>query len=96
MKLANKPIETRTLWHKSTKLEQGTIRCWVEIIPKPELVLAKRWSITLRPPAEFEARLIVWGTDDVADYDFEGVSDLYVRAWVNECEPKETDTHFRC
>ena len=96
MKLVNKPIETRTLFHKSTKLEQGTIRCWIEVIPKKELVLSPIWKIDPRPPAEFEARLIIWGTDDVADADYEGTSDLYVRAWVNENEPKETDTHYRC
>jgi hypothetical protein len=33
-RIPNKPIETRTLFHKSTSLEQGTIRTWVEIIPK--------------------------------------------------------------
>lgn len=26
----------------------------------------------------------------------EGTSDIFVRAWVNGCEPKETDTHYRC
>ena len=95
-RIPNKPIETRTLWHKSTKLEQGTVRCWVDIIPKKEMFNFKKWDISPRPPAEFEARLIIWGTDDVANADIEGTSDIFIRAWVNEEEPKETDTHYRC
>ena len=95
-KLTDKPIETRTLYHKSTKLEQGTIRMWMEIISKKELVDKPIWDISPRPPAEFEARLIIWKTEDVKTYDVEGTSDLYVRAWVNTSEPKETDCHYRC
>ena len=95
-RLTEKPIETRTLFHKSTKLEQGTIRCWVDIVPKKQMQKYKIWSVNPRPPAEFEARLIIWHTDDVACEDYEGTSDIYIKAWVNNMEPKETDTHFRC
>ena len=56
----------------------------------------KKWDIACRPPAEFEARLIIWETEDVACYDVEDTSDIYVRAWVNGAEPMETDTHYRC
>lgn len=59
-RLPEKPIETRTLFHKSTKLEQGTVRCWVDVIPKKQIMHKPIWSIAQRPPAEFEARLIVW------------------------------------
>jgi len=51
---------------------------WVEIhfntIVPPVL------DISPRPPAIFEARLIVWRCEDVENMDFEGVSDLYIRA----------------
>lgn len=95
-KLTDKPIETRTLFHKSTKLEQGTIRMWMEILPKKEATVTPTWDISPRPPAEFQARLIVWKTEDVSNLDIEGTSDIYIRAWVNTAEPKETDTHYRC
>ena len=61
---------------------------WVEIYPKScntrEFVL---WDIKPRPPSEFEARLIVWKTEDVEIADVEGTTDIYIRAWVNDCEP---------
>jgi hypothetical protein len=28
--------------------------------------------------------------------DVEGTSDVYIKAWINENEKKETDTHWRC
>jgi Ca2+-dependent lipid-binding protein len=86
-KLVDKPIETRTLYHKSTKVEQGTIRLWVDVIPKVDKSTSKPWSITPRPPSKFEARLIVWQTEDVTTFDVEGTSDIYIRAWVNTEEP---------
>lgn len=38
----------------------------------------------------------MWRSEDVEDADIEGVSDLYVRAWVNQDKAMETDTHYRC
>jgi hypothetical protein len=91
-----KPIETRPLFIKTTKVPQGGVRLWLEIVPvsdRAELVLR---DISPRPPAEYEARLIVWGTEGVANYDDYGTSYIYIRAWINDCKPKETDTHYRC
>ena len=95
-KIPEPPVETRPLFLKTSKIPQGAIRLWLEVMPAPERGSRPDWDITPRPPAEFEARLIVWGTEDVENMDVEGTSDLYVRAWVNQCEPKETDTHYRC
>jgi Ca2+-dependent lipid-binding protein len=35
-KLKEKPIEARSLTHKSTKVNQGTIYVWVDILPKKQ------------------------------------------------------------
>ena len=94
--LKEKPIETRPLFIKTTKVPQGGVRMWLEMVPISERSALKVRDITQRPPAEYEARLIIWGTEGVANYDDEGTSDIYIRAWVNDCKPKETDTHFRC
>ena len=88
-KLAKK-LRSRT----KCKLSQGSILLWLEIhqpssLPPP-------LDISEKPPAEFQARLIIWQTSGVADADVEGTSDLYVRAFVNDNKPKETDTHYRC
>lgn len=93
-RILEKPIETRTLYHKSTKIPQGSIMMWLEI-HTPSL-LPYPLDITEKPPSDYEARLIIWQTDDVDSYDTEDTSDLYVRAFVNDSKPKETDTHYRC
>lgn len=93
-KLENKPIETRTLYIKSSRVPQGYVRMWLEIHSsknRPDPI-----DITPKPPVEFEARLIAWKSEKVPTVAIEGVSDLYMRAWVNQEPPKETDTHYRC
>jgi hypothetical protein len=87
IKLKEKPVETRTLYHKSTKVPQGVLRMWVDIIPKAmkmDKSLNKKWDISPRPPVEVEARLIIWETDDVEAVDYEGTTDMYIRAWIND------------
>ena len=93
-RIIEKPIERRQLMHKSTKLSQGSILLWLEMHPLN--AVPEPLDISEKPPAEFEARLIIWQTSGVADHDVEGTSDLYIRAFVNENKPKETDTHYRC
>lgn len=34
--LSDKPIEFRRLYHKSSTLPQGVLKCWVEITPQNE------------------------------------------------------------
>lgn len=93
-KLENKPIETRPLYMKSSRQPQGYVRMWLEIHPSKDRPPAI--DITPKPPLEFEARLIVWQSEKVPTTALEGVSDLYLRAWINKEVPKETDTHYRC
>jgi hypothetical protein len=38
----------------------------------------------------------VWDTLDVKDMDIEGVSDVFIKAYLDDKDKKETDTHFRC
>ena len=93
-KLESKPIETRKLYIKSSRVPQGSVRMWIEIHPsknRPDPI-----DITPKPPLEYEARLIVWKSEKVPSLAIEGVSDLYLRAWVSNQPAKETDTHYRC
>jgi hypothetical protein len=96
LSLKEKPIETRPLYSKVTKVPQGGVRLWVEITPLPLRTQLKVKDVSVRPPAEFECRIVVWGTEGVANFDDEGTSDIFIRSWINEAEPKETDTHYRC
>jgi C2 domain/Ferlin C-terminus len=93
-KYSEKPIETRPLYMKSSRQPQGYIRMWLEIHPSKER--PPPIDITPKPPLVFEARLIIWKSERVPTSAIEGLSDLYVRAWVNKETPKETDTHYRC
>ena len=61
MALKDKPVETRALYHPSTKMAQGYIKCWVEINKvvgvDPEAV--KTWDISPKPPVPMEVRICV-------------------------------------
>ena len=56
----------------------------------------KEWDIAPRPVKEYEVRLVVWDTKDLAAADAEGTSDAYFRCFFDAKDSKETDTHYRC
>jgi Ca2+-dependent lipid-binding protein len=96
--IMNKPIEFRNLYHPSSRMSQGTVRCWVEIHPlsasQEDIVT---YDITPKPLEEFEVRVCIFNTKDVPSMDVEGVSDVFCRAFFDSKEDaKETDTHYRC
>jgi Ca2+-dependent lipid-binding protein len=35
-------------------------------------------------------------TQDIPSMDFEGTSDIYIKAYINHKEQFQTDTHYRC
>lgn len=96
--IKEKPVEYRQLYHPSTKVSQGVVKLWLEIHPismRKETV--KVWNTTPRPAQEFEARVVIWDTDDITLYDWEGTSDIYIRSFFdNSKDSRETDTHWRC
>jgi hypothetical protein len=91
-----KPIEQRVLTLPSTPAFRGSLQCWVDIMT-PEVAAAfPPDNITLPAKQIFEVRLVIWKAKDVPAMDsFENMSDLYVRAWPEGCDPQETDTHWR-
>lgn len=94
--IKNKPIEYRQLYHKSTKVSQGIVKCWIEIIPSETSEGVNLWNIAPRPPSKFEVRLVVWETKEVKMKDWEGTSDIYCRAFFDSIKKcKRTDTHYR-
>ena len=56
----------------------------------------KEWDIAPEPVKEYQIRLSVMDTKDVPCEDFEGVSDVFIRSYVDDEDKKDTDTHFRC
>jgi hypothetical protein len=41
-------------------------------------------------------RLVVYDAVDVVPADIEGTSDTFVKAFMDNNDKKETDTHYRC
>jgi len=54
---------------------------WLELHPSSRI--PEPLNIKPKPPAKFQVRVIVWRCKNVANQAWEGVSDLYVRAVVN-------------
>lgn len=48
------------------------------------------------PQKDFELRVVVWDTKDIPATDIEGTSDLFIKAFMDDNDKKETDTHYRC
>jgi Ca2+-dependent lipid-binding protein len=40
--------------------------------------------------------VVIWDTKDVINADIEGTSDVFIRAFFDPKNAKETDTHYRC
>ena len=95
--IEEKPIEERQIYHESTSLSQGVISCWLEIEPSnKQNKTQKVWDISPEPVKEYQIRLSVMDTVNVPCEDFEGVSDVFIRSYVDDDDKKDTDTHFRC
>jgi len=95
--LANKPVEYRNLHHPSTTISQGVLKTWLTIHPlKSKEAESEAMDISAEPVEEFEMRLIIWKTQDIECMDFEGTSDIFVRAFIDPEDDHFTDTHWRC
>lgn len=96
--LADKPVEFRQIYHPSSAVSQGVFKCWVEINPAKVAPGDEEpiWDISAKPYEEFEVRLVVWDTKEIKMMDEEGTSDVFIRAFFDSNNAKETDCHYRC
>lgn len=76
---------------------------WVEIDRKDSKAAAlPQRDISPAPAEEFEVRLVIWKTKDIEMMDWEGTSDVFIRAFFDSDgkdgvdNDKLTDTHWRC
>ena len=88
------PIEAWQLKCDTSKLSQGDIRFWLDLVPFEMIELYKEFDITPKPKKKFQVRVIVWGCDDIPPNNFEKMSDFYVVCEFNG-ENQRTDTHWR-
>ena len=96
--LADKPVEYRQIYHPSSAVSQGVVKCWVEINPAKVAPEDEEpiWDISKKPFEEFEVRLVVWDTKEIKMMDSEGTSDVFFRAFFDNKNSLETDCHYRC
>lgn len=89
-----KPIEYREIYHPSTALAQGTVLCWVDVFKQDEehLECNRKFDVTPEPVEEYELRLSIYNTKEIPG----DMNDIFIKAWMNEKDKKETDTHWRC
>jgi hypothetical protein len=56
----------------------------------------RTWDVTPEPILEYELRLVIYDTKDTKVMDVEDCSDVFVKAYVEDKDRKETDCHYRC
>ncbi|CAM9674905.1 unnamed protein product, partial [Phaeothamnion confervicola] len=75
---------------------RGVLECWVDIMTAGDASAFPPDDVALPPAADFEVRVVIWKCKDVVAMDtLENMNDLFVKAWVEGCDPIETDTHWR-
>jgi len=84
--LEDKPIEYRQIYHSSTSLSQGVVKCWVEINPLTSPEEVKVWDISEKPPFELEVRICVFNAIEMKIMDWEGTSDVFFRGFFDSKE----------
>jgi len=52
--------------------------------------------VSPEPVRDYEVRLSIMGTENVPCEDAEGTSDVFMKAYIDDKDKKETDTHYRC
>ena len=93
----DKPIEYRELEHYSSNRSQGLIKLWLEIDEQNSSKFnAPLINIDSEPVKYYEARVVVWHTENLKEMDFEGCTDAYFTCYFDSTQTQSTDTHWRC
>ena len=56
----------------------------------------RKWDISPEPIQDYQLRLSVMEAKNIPTEDVEGTSDVFVKAWIDPSNTRETDTHWRC
>lgn len=73
----------RQIYIDSCSIDQGTIKCWVEIIDIDNAIKNQIWDISEKPPETLEVRVCVFNCKNVKMMDIEGTSDVYCRGYFD-------------
>ena len=95
-RFAVKPLERRALYADACTNPQGTLECWLDLLTPGENAAYPPDDISLPPRLGAEVRLVVWKARDMVNMDtITNMNDLYVKCWMEDCEPQCTDIHWR-
>ena len=75
--MPKKPIETLILMDPTSAVPQGSITLWIDMMTVKEAKKDIIYDITPPPKIEFEVRVIIWGTQDVAIKDIVYIYCIY-------------------
>jgi len=78
-----KPVEMRTLHTPMSRMSQGKVELWVEMMTPEEARQVPMFDIKPPPPEQFELRVIVWKTEDVPMKTKDGESKVDMKVAVN-------------
>jgi len=99
--LQPKPVEQIALRLPTSKLPQGKVSLWVDIMSNAESTSSPFYDISPPPPIKFEIRLVLWKAKDMTCRDtVRRQNDLFLVADLTSLElalqtmREETDTHW--
>jgi len=95
-KYTKKPVEMRSLYSKTSQLEQGKLELWVDLMSEEQALEYPLVDVAPPPDTLYELRVIIWKSANVPAFDsITKMNDLYVRAQFGK-KWMSTDTHLRC
>jgi len=86
-----KPIELRPIYVPISKMVQGKLELWVDIMTPEEARLNPPEDIRPPEPERWQVRTIIWTVNNVI---FDGEVDLFVTGKLGDHKHQLTDTHW--
>eukprot|EP01129_Flabellula_baltica_P011560 TRINITY_DN5091_c0_g1_i1.p1 TRINITY_DN5091_c0_g1~~TRINITY_DN5091_c0_g1_i1.p1 ORF type:complete len:1232 (-),score=264.76 TRINITY_DN5091_c0_g1_i1:19-3714(-) len=87
-----KPIELRRLYHPNSKVPQGSLEMWIDIMTPSEARKSPVVNIEPPRPKQWQLRAIVWNVEDVP---LEHTRDFFVTGRLGNMKIQNTDIHYR-
>eukprot|EP01129_Flabellula_baltica_P015819 TRINITY_DN818_c0_g1_i2.p1 TRINITY_DN818_c0_g1~~TRINITY_DN818_c0_g1_i2.p1 ORF type:complete len:1117 (-),score=284.37 TRINITY_DN818_c0_g1_i2:362-3712(-) len=88
-----KPIELRNLYNPKSRISQGKLELWIDIMTPEEAKATPAEDITPPQPERWQIRAIVWNVADV-ETQGRGKVDLFVTGKLGNHKHQLTDVHY--
>jgi len=87
-----KPIELRPLFHPKSRIGQGNLEMWIDIMTTDQARNTPVENIQPPQPKTWQLRAIVWNVDDVPIVE---TRDFFVSGRLGDHKIQNTDVHYR-